>query len=217
MTQTSLWARFCVALALIVATGLFLYARSGGEAHPARQQLESFPREVAGWQGQNLAIPPEVLEVLGEGEFLSRLYLRRHDEPFIDLFVAYFPSQRTGQTIHSPKNCLPGSGWQPMESSRLALQSSDRGSAVVNRYIIAKGSDRQLVLYWYQAHSRIVASEYWAKLHLVGDAIRLNRSDGALVRVVTPIATTETADAAQQRAVGFAQGVLPLLRPYIPD
>ena len=104
---------------------------------------------------------------------------------YIDLFLAYFPSQRTGNTMHSPQNCLPGAGWS-MSGHRHIQIAGPSGPLIVNLYIISKGTDRQVVLYWYQAHGRVVASEYWAKVYLVTDAISMNRTDGSLVRVITP-------------------------------
>jgi EpsI family protein len=136
----------------------------------------------------------------------------------MDLYIAYFPSQRTGDTIHSPKNCLPGAGWAPLESSHIHLQHPAGGSPLeVNRYILGMGDQRMLVYYWYQSHGRAVASEYSAKFYLVADAMRLNRTDGALVRILTPISTgKETVEDAERRAFGFAYSVVPLLDDYIP-
>ena len=91
-------------------------------------------------------------DVLGAGDFLLRVYQdSSRRQPYVDLFLAYFPSQRTGDTIHSPKHCLPGSGWLPVESSRVTLALPGHSPFLANRYVIAKGTDRQLVLYWYLA------------------------------------------------------------------
>jgi EpsI family protein len=122
-----------------------------------------------------------------------------------------------GSTIHSPQNCLPGSGWTPVESTRLTLTTPRGGSVLVHRYILSKGLDKMLALYWYQAHGRVVASEYWAKFYLVADAIRMNRSDGALVRVMTPIARHEDPESAQQRGLAFIRDTLPILGEYVPQ
>ena len=139
--------------------------------------------------------------LIGDGDFLVRMY-RSPKQYYIDFFLAYFPTQRTGSTIHSPQNCLPGSGWIPAELKRIPLTGAGE-SGLVNRYIISKGLDRQLVIYWYQSNGRIVASEYWAKVYLVADSIRRNRSDGALVRIVTPIVRDETVE----RALIFVSGL----------
>ena len=209
--------RFGLAATLLAATAIFLQARSRNEVIPRRQPLASFPHQLGEWEGGDVSIPQDVLDVLGAGDFLLRVY---HDtsirQPPVDLFLAYFPSQRAGDTIHSPKNCLPGAGWSPVESGRIVIFVPGRAPFPANRYVIAKGADRQLVIYWYWAHDRAVASEYWAKFYLVTDSIRLNRSDGSLIRVTTPLGERETADAAQQRLLSFAGNVIPPLNNYVP-
>jgi EpsI family protein len=210
--------RFIVALVLLVGTALFLEARNRGEVFPPRMPLSSFPHQLGNWNGTDVEIGKEILDVLGPGDFLLRVY--RDDEnrqPSTDLFIAYFPSQRTGDTIHSPKNCLPGAGWTPIDSARIALNVNGHPPFPVNRYVIAKGPDRLLVLYWYWAHDRAVASEYWAKVYLVTDSIRMNRSDGALVRLNTRMLPGESVDAAMARLTPFAGQVVPLLNEYIPQ
>jgi len=209
--------RFILAAALIASAAIFLQARGRNEIFPPRLPLQSFPTQLSAWTGTDIAIQKDVLEVLGPGDFLLRVYQNPAEkQPFVDLFIAYFPSQRTGDTIHSPKHCLPGSGWLPAESSRVTLALPGHSPFPANRYVIAKGDSRQLVLYWYWAHDRGVASEYWAKFYLVADSMRMNRSDGALVRIMTPMYFGETAEAAQQRLLPFASDVAPLLDNYIP-
>ena len=210
-------SRFAVVAVLLAATALFLHARSRNEVLPAREPLADFPHQLGEWTGTDVTIQQEVLDVLGAGDFLLRVYQdSSRRQPYVDLFLAYFPSQRTGDTIHSPKHCLPGSGWLPVESSRVTLSLPGRSPFLANRYVIAKGTDRQLVLYWYLAHDRAVASEYWAKFYLVADSIRLSRSDGSLVRVTTPLRPGETTDAAQARLISFADKFSPLLNQYVP-
>ncbi len=210
------WLRVFPVALLLTGAGVLLYARTQVEIIPPRPNLSNFPGQIGNWVGGDLSISNDVLQVLGPGEFLSRIYQQSPGEAYVTLFVAYFSSQRTGDTIHSPKNCLPGSGWTPITSGRISLQGRAGEIIRINRYLIAKGPERQLVLYWYQAHGRVTPSEYWAKIYLVTDAVRMNRTDGALVRIVTPIAPGETTDAVQQIAVGFAQQILPTLSTYIP-
>jgi EpsI family protein len=211
-------ARFLVALVLLGGSALFLQARSRGEIIPQRPPLSSFPDQLGWWTGTDVAMEKETLDVLGPGDFLLRIYRNNsRPQPYADLFIAYFPTQRTGDTIHSPKNCLPGSGWSPIESNRVPLSVAGHTPFVANRYLIAKGTERKLVLYWYWAHGRAVASEYWAKIYLVTDSIRMNRSDGSLVRMTTPMFTGESADAAMQRLMPLVQEVVPLLNQYIPQ
>jgi EpsI family protein len=209
--------RFVFAAALMLATALVLQAHSRNEVLPARLQLSSLPLEIDGWIGHNYSLDQQTLDILGPGEYLVRDY----DDvdapgPPVGLFIAYFPSQKAGDTIHSPNHCLPGAGWVPTLRQTIELKRPDGSSFPVNRYVVSKGGDRQLVLYWFQAHGRAVASEYWAKYYLVADSIRMNRSDGALVRLMSPMLRGETPEAAQARAMRLGTQVLPMLDSYVP-
>ena len=209
--------RFFFAAGLIIATAVFLRARTHGEVFPPRLTLQSFPHQIGNWTGNDIAIDKDTLQVLGPGDFLLRVYSDPEQHlPYVDLFIAYFPSQSTNDTMHSPKNCLPGAGWAPIESGRIRLNVPGHVPFPVNRYVIAKGDSKQVVLYWYWAHDRGVASEYWAKYYLVADSIRMNRSDGSLVRVTTPLLPGESPDAAQQRLLPFVSAIVPKLQAYIP-
>ena len=210
-------ARFVVTAVLIAAAAIFLHAHSGNEVFPSRLPLRSFPIQVGDWQGTDVAIDKDVLAVLGPGDFLLRVYQdQREPEPYADLFIAYFASQRTGDTIHSPKNCLPGAGWAPVENTRVMLNLPGHAPFPANRYVIAKGDTRDVVLYWYWAHDRGVASEYWAKFYLVVDSMKMNRSDGALIRISTQLRPGETPDGAERRILPFAASILPMLDSYVP-
>jgi EpsI family protein len=209
--------RFLFTALMIVSTAILLCARSGSEIFPPRQELQSFPTRLGAWSGTDLEIDDETRQVLGPGDFLLRRYdVADSSQNPINLFIAYFPSQRTGDTIHSPQNCLPGSGWTPVESKRIMLSVPSHSPFPANRYVIQKGKVRQLVLYWYWAHDRGVASEYMAKYYLIADSIKLRRSDGSLVRIVTPFDPGETFDAAEQRLMPFVEQVVGRLSTYIP-
>jgi EpsI family protein len=209
--------RFACAAVLIGLTAILLQARGRNEVFPKRLPLKSFPQQLGAWTGEDKPIDQETLDVLGPGDFLLREYSPEVDsDPTVNLYIAYFPSQRMGDTIHSPKNCLPGAGWLPVENDRIFLPRPGHAAFPVNRYVIAKGESRSLVLYWYWAHDRGVASEYWAKYYLIADAMRMNRSDGALVRITITMIPGETSAAAQQRLLPFASKVLSLLDDYIP-
>jgi EpsI family protein len=208
---------FILAASLIAAAAAFLQARDRVEVFPPRSLLESFPLQLGQWSGVDDAIDKEVLDILGPGDFLLRDYgLPEETQPAINLYIAYFRSQRTGDTIHSPKNCLPGAGWTAVDSTRVTLSFPGHVPFPVTRYVIARGDSREIVLYWYWAHDRGVASEYWAKFFLVADSIRMNRSDGALVRISLMMYPGETAEAAEQRLLPFTADVVPLLDNYIP-
>jgi EpsI family protein len=184
------------------------------EATVLREPLSTLPLRVGAWQGVDAApLGDSVLEVLRVDDYLNRGYVAP-GRPWISLYVGYYRSQRQGQTVHSPLNCLPGAGWEPVLRSRILVPEPGGGSrAEVNRLVIQKGLDRQLVLYWYQAHGRIVASEYWGKIYTVVDAVRLNRSDGALVRVIVPIVSNNASaeNDAEQAALDFVASILPPL------
>ena len=209
--------RFWTIVALLAGTALLLFARGDKDLIPVSEPLSQMPRTIAGWWGSDVEIDQETLDVLGTGDFLSRVYTQSGETQPIGLFIGYFPTQRTGVTIHSPKNCLPGSGWA-FESSRYVNLNDANGKAHrVGEYIIADGENRQFVIYWYQAHGRSIADEYLAKVHLVIDAIRLNRTDGALVRVITPIDANQGTSAAKARTEAFTAQLIPMLPRFIPN
>ena len=208
--------RFLVAVALLAGTALLLRARNGAEVLPSRSALSSFPRTLGAWTSTDIALGQDVRDVLGPGDFLLRAYDNTANGKDVNLFIAYFPSQRTGDTIHSPKNCLPGSGWTPIQSDRIRIAIPGQAPFVANRYVIAQAQQRQLVLYWYWAHNRAVASEYAAKFYLISDSIRMHRTDGSLVRVTTLIAENQSIESAQQTLLSFSDSVVPLLNTYVP-
>jgi EpsI family protein len=212
--------RFWTVVLLLSATALVLHTRGDKDYIPARQSLSGMPQTIGGWSSTDLPIEAEALAVLGEGDFLNRVYTgtgANSGKPPVGLFIGYFPTQRTGQTIHSPQHCLPGAGWT-FESSRYTNLSDINGKNYqVGEYVITNGETRQFVIYWYQAHGRSIANEYKAKLTMVTDAIRTNRTDGALVRVITPISSSEPVSSARDRAVLFASKMAPNLPQFIPD
>lgn len=209
--------RFVIAAVLIGVTALLLEARGRNENIPGHTPLSAFPDQLGGWTGTDIPLDKDTLAILGAGDFMDRVYQDASGkQPALDLFLAYFASQRAGDTIHSPQHCLPGAGWNPEQKQIITLALPGHAPFPANRYVIAKGDSHRLVLYWYWAHDRGVASEYWAKYYLVKDAIQMNRSDGALVRITMPMLPGESADAAQARIQPFAAQVVPLLDDYIP-
>ena len=209
--------RFWTVAALLAGTALLLHARGDSDLIPASEPLSQVPHTIDGWSGVDVEIDQETLDVLGAGNFMSRIYTQNKDVQPIGLFIGYFPTQRTGVTIHSPKNCLPGSGWAFESSRYVNLTDADGKAHQVGEYIIGNGEDRQFVIYWYQAHGRSLANEYMAKVYLVTDAIRLHRTDGALVRVISPIGSGEGTSAAKARTEGFTAQLLPMLSRFIPN
>jgi EpsI family protein len=211
--------RFWTVVLLLTATAVVLHSRGDKDYIPQREALSNMPQTIGGWTSQDLPMDAETLAVLGEGDFLNRLYTGAQSNalPPVGLFIGYFPTQRTGQSIHSPQHCLPGAGWT-FESSRYTnLRDINGKNYQVGEYVINNGESRQFVIYWYQAHGRSIANEYRARLRMVTDAIRTNRTDGALVRVITPVLSSEPISSARDRAVLFASKMAPHLPQFIPD
>ena len=193
------------------------FRRGNSESIVPSEPLSGVPDTIAGLTGTDAPIDQEQLDVLGKGDFLSRVYTNDGKSGPVGLFIAYFASQRTGATMHSPRNCLPGSGWSFESSQYVTIKDVEGKSHRVGEYIIANGDNRQFVIYWYQAHGRSVANEYQAKVYLVSDAIRMNRTDGALVRVITPVYPATGVQGARERAEGFVAELMPQLPRFIPN
>jgi len=216
--------RRAIVLSLVLLAGAGAIGRaSRTEPVLPRESLATFPMEIHGWQGHSAdRFDQRILSVLGVDEYVSRLYVNGESRA-VGLYIGFYQSQREGDTIHSPLNCLPGAGWEPVKRQRATITVStatgERRPITVNRFTIQRGLDRQVVLYWYQSHGRVVASEYWGKVYTVLDAIRLNRTDAAIVRVIGPVAGTGEAPetAAEADVVAFAQAMFPLLGRYLPE
>jgi EpsI family protein len=209
--------RFWTVVLLLAGTALLLFARGNKDLIPVSEPLSQVPQAIDGWSSRDLEIDQETLDVLGAGDFLSRLYSQEGEPEPIGLFIGYFPTQRTGVTIHSPKNCLPGAGWVFESSEYTDLIDAKGKSHRVGEYIIGNGESRQFVIYWYQAHGRSIANEYLAKIYLVTDAMKMNRTDGALVRVITSINPKEDISVARTRAEAFVAQLAPELPRFIPN
>ncbi len=207
-----------------VATVVIAHA-SQSEPTPIRASLALFPTTVGDWHSvQQPPFDERTLAVLGVDDYLTRAYFRSARSG-VGLYIGYYRSQRQGDTIHSPLNCLPGSGWEPLSKSTLPIavggstSEAPEGRIFVNRYVVQKGLDRELVLYWYQSHGRVVASEYLSKFYLIADAVRLNRTDAALVRVIARVpSNVEDGEAhAEREAVQFVKALFPRLGGYLPS
>jgi EpsI family protein len=208
-------ARYWTMLAVLVAAVFGLKMMSHGEATPAALPLAQFPKEINGYADvAEVPFDRASLELLNPSDYMNRIYYSP-GQGELGLYIAYFETQRTGTTIHSPKNCLPGSGWQPTVSTITQLDLGDGRKVPVNMYIIRKGLDEQVVLYWYQSHGRVIASEYWGKFYMVYDALRLNRTDAALVRITAPVAAGNE-EVARNRAFSFAKQVAVDVEKIIP-
>lgn len=209
--------RLIVSVILLVSATIGLRELSHGTPVIPRKSLDQFPHRVGDWEGLDLPIEEEVQEVLAATDLLSRVYRDPQQQNSLGLFVSFFASQRKGGAIHSPKNCLPGAGWGVIQGGTTTVEVAGHPEPLkVNRYLIQKDRDQQLVLYWYQSQGRVIASEYLAKACLVWDALRRNRTDGALVRIVFPVVRGDEG-AAMERAKAFVRVIFPLLQAHIPS
>jgi EpsI family protein len=165
---------------------------------------------------RDVAIDKDVQDILKADDTLNRIYVNPANRVEADLFIAFFKTQRTGQSPHSPKNCLPGSGWEPTKTGLVSIPVPGLAEPILaNRYVVSHGDEKAVVIYWYQSHQRIIASEYAAKFWLVADSIRYHRSDTALVKLVLPIPNND-ADAATAIGINLVQAVFPDLQKQLP-
>jgi EpsI family protein len=214
--------RLWVIIVLLISTIFVLQSRGDVDQVPSSESLSAMPRSFGQWTAQDVPLTDDTLEVLGKGDFLNRIYSFRPTPgspalPPISLFIGYFASQRTGQTMHSPQNCLPGAGWTFESQEYTNLQDINGKNYKVGEYVISNGNTKQFVIYWYQAHGRSIPNEYVAKGYMVADAIRMNRTDGALVRVITQVMSSESLETAKARAIQFTQQMAPDLPRFIPN
>jgi EpsI family protein len=202
---------------LLLQGGFFYLVAERQEVVPEMVPLDGLPNRIGSFEAlKSVNIDQETRDLLRADDLLYRQYADSSSGQRVDLFVAYFKTQRYGQSPHSPKNCLPGSGWQSLGTDRPVIQlNGGPGSIQVNRYIVQKGEDTGVTMYWYQTHSRVIASEYWAKFWLVADALRYHRSDTALVRVTIPVTSSEV-DKATASGVEFIRAVFPELQRIMP-
>jgi EpsI family protein len=212
--------RALVLFAVFTLCAVLLAGAARSEVMRPPRPLADLPMSIGEWRGRPQApFDDKTLGILGVDDYVTRVYMA--DRAGVGLYVGYWGSQQQGDTIHSPLNCLPGAGWEPVSKSllQIALPAGHREARriAVNRYVVQKGLDRQLVLYWYQSHGRVVASEYASKVYLVTDAIRLGRTDAALVRVTVPISNARGGEAgAEQDATAFVGALFPALDAALP-
>jgi EpsI family protein len=209
--------RMWVVTIFLVSASVVIGRASQTETAIPRERFSVFPMTISKWSGRpDAPLTQHVLDVLGVDDYLSRTYYTANGE-VANLYMGFYQNQREGDTIHSPLNCIPGAGWEPIEKQRVQLRTPN-GPVVVNELVIEKGIEHQLVLYWYQAHGRVVASEYWGKTYLVLDALRLNRTDGSMIRVITDLGDNVKEGRLRASAIAheFAETVLPMLGPYLP-
>ncbi|OAI11394.1 VPLPA-CTERM-specific exosortase XrtD [Methylomonas lenta] len=207
------------ALGLIVfigASGQFV--RGGEDIIPQRKAFLNFPLHLDGWQGQRDVIEQKYLDTLKLTDYAIVNYLTPDAKSSVNFYSAYYDSQRKGASVHSPRSCIPGDGWQITSFGQLTLPDIQmQGTPLeVNRAVIEKGEYKQLVYYWFQQRGRSITNEYLVKWYLFYDAITMQRTDGALVRLVTSLDKGQDIEVADQRLQAYMKDMVKVLPEYLP-
>ncbi len=208
---------FIAATAVVAASAIIgLSIPERPEIAPARSQFADFPLHLGEWSGRKSALDPDLLDLLKVDDYLLADY--EADGVPVNLYVAYYQSQRNGLSIHSPARCIPGGGWQIRSFERRMLRP-DNGNAAwpVNRVLIEQGSQQALVYYWFQERNRRLTSEYLVRWYLFWDSLTVNRTDGALIRLVVPVPKNANLAALEARLTQFAAASESPLSRFIPE
>jgi EpsI family protein len=193
------------ALALLATTLLAAKLTAHRRTDALAEPLDNISREIDDASGvDNAPLTPGVLRELKCTNYLSRTYTKRNIQA--DLFIAYYSEQRAGESMHSPKHCLPGAGWEIWDYGKTDIETNSR-SFVVNKYSIEASGQRKIVLYWYQSKGRIIASEYAGKLLLARDALMQNSTAASIVRIIV-----DDRPDALEFARGFASRIIPQMQ-----
>lgn len=207
----------CVLISVLMLLTIgFLSFMSRTEAVPPKKPLKEFPKQIDAWTGQEGFFDKQVYDVLGVDDSTLISY-QEPEGKAVQLYVGYYESQREGDLIHSPKNCMPGSGWEITRTSleELTLAGREPRQIKVIKLILEKGSSTQVVLYWFQSRGRFIASEYWQKIYLVWDAIFHNRTDGSFIRLIAPVGP-KGMEYTTDYLKTFAERLIPVLQEYLP-
>lgn len=188
------------------------------EVPPPRAMFVDFPMKLDGWLGTSLTLEKQYIDRLRFDDYVLADFRFGDGQP-VNLYAAYYRSQRKGQSAHSPQSCLPGGGWEISSFKRMDVPASSGmvRSLHVNRALIQKDSQKQIVLYWFKQRDRILSNEYLVKLFLFWDALSRGRTDGALVRIASLVGPGETEDIVDQRLLRFVSTIEPELNRYVPD
>jgi exosortase D (VPLPA-CTERM-specific) len=184
------------------------------EIIPDREPFAGFPIQVEGWKGRVDTMEPIYLDALKLDDYLLSDY--SNGQQAINLYMAYYASQRRGESAHSPRTCIPGGGWKINSITAVKLDDPRLSDLTVNRILIRKGELKQLGYYWFQGRGRVITNEYLVKWFIFWDSLTRRRSDGALIRLLTTIGPNENVAEAESQLIEFLADIRPLLDGYIP-
>ena len=202
---------------LLVATLAVSKTVEFREKIPIARPFNQFPTEIGEWTGTRQTMEQQYLNVLFFSDYIIADY-RNSQGKQVDFYVAYYDSQRKGESIHSPETCLPGSGWIFRQSgtTTIALAGNNPRGITVNRAFMEKPGVKELVYFWFPMRGRVLTKLYEVKLANFWDAMTKQRTDGALVRVITPVYKNESMGEAEERLAGFTRELVPILDQFIP-
>jgi EpsI family protein len=209
--------RYVLTISILIAAIIVSNLPSSQEPVLNRKSLKEFPSEIGNWLSlRDQRIDNSTMAVLQVDDYIMRTYSNGKGEA-ISLYIGYFNTQKEGRTNHSPRQCLPGAGWSTVETAPVMLKVTDlnSGKIPVNRYLMKKGNDTELFLFWYHGRGRQIASEYLTKAYLIWDSISKNRTDGALIRVNMRVASDPEETLKIQAE--FIRSFYPVLSKYIPQ
>jgi len=200
---------------LLISAASLTTLFSHSERIKPNRPFSQFPLEIGPWQGVTSQMDERVYNILGVEDYIMADF-SRGPSPAVNLYVGFYQSQSKGDLIHSPKNCMPGAGWNIVQSSTILidLPKSDK-TIKIARLLLTKGGQKQVVYYWFQSRGRIINSEYMQKIWLVLDSITKNRTDGSFVRLIAPVIKNETTT--EVLLTQFADEVYPVLNKFIPN
>jgi EpsI family protein len=214
MRNAGIIGRMVVVVVMLLISSWVVRAVGHGASIALQQPFSQFPNRLGMWQGEDLRFGSRIENRLKVTDYVSKLY-RAGPDKMVHLYVGFYSSQRHGEMIHSPKNCLPGNGWYIAQRGTAVLDIEPYPSFEVNSYTVENGIDRQVVLYWYQqSGGRIVTNEYLGRVHLVLDSVTRNRTDAALIRVSVPI-EGDSGDAVRTGR-DFLKVAYPALSQFLP-
>jgi exosortase D (VPLPA-CTERM-specific) len=205
------------AAALVIAVAVFgMLAPVRVDAAPSRPDFTMLPMKEGGWNGRRGRLDDLYLEALKLDDYLLADFNAAGRSP-VNLYVAYYKSQRKGESVHSPRSCIPGGGWRIDDIAARGIElAGDTGTLAVNRVVIERGNVKQVVYYWFEQRGRVLTSEYQVKWFIFWDSLTRNRTDGAMLRLTVPVLAGQTEADADRTLEEFARTMVPVLRPYIP-
>jgi len=207
--------RTIVIISIMVLTAVLTSFASRSERIEPNKPFSEFPLEIDQWKGVKGELDQEVYNILGVEDYILANY-RKDSGERVNLYVGFYQSQKEGDIIHSPKNCMPGAGWKITDTTIETVNTDNSAKKIkVIKLLLQKGAEKQVVLYWFQSRGRIISSEYMQKIWLVIDSVTKHRTDGSFVRLISPVTIDEQTTLKVLKE--FANNIYPVLKAHIPS